>query len=111
MVVQKQEDESLRLRQNVQRQAAPSAHNTIISDLRAQTQLEISRSLSPAEARPIKAIPVPEDWVPLAPRAWTAQRKYWAAAATCHLPLYFQDPVLEAMVIVWSNSLDPLADT
>ena len=43
----------------------------------------------------IKAIPVPEDWVPLAPRNWDPQRKYWAAAATCHLPLYFQDPVLE----------------
>ena len=94
MVVQKQEDD-LRLRQNVQRQPAPSAHNTIISDLRAQTQLDISRAPSPAEARPIKAIPVPEDWVPLVPRSWTAQRKYWAAAATCHLPLYFQDPVLE----------------
>ena len=46
-------------------------------------------------ARPIKAIPVPEDWVPLPPRNWAPQRKYWAAAATCHLPLYFQDPVLE----------------
>ncbi len=60
-----------------------------------QTQLDISRAPSPAEARPIKAIPVPEDWVPLVPRDWTPQRKYWAAAATCHLPLYFQDPVLE----------------
>jgi hypothetical protein len=28
-------------------------------------------------------------------REWTPQRKYWAAAATCHLPLYFQDPMLE----------------
>ena len=25
---------------------------------------------------------------------WTAS-KYWAAAATCHMPLYFQDPMLE----------------
>jgi len=65
------------------------------SDLRTQTQQDISRAPSPAEARPIKAIPVPEDWVPLGPREWTPQRKYWAAAATCHLPLYFQDPVLE----------------
>jgi hypothetical protein len=31
----------------------------------------------------------------LPPRAWSPERKYWAAAATCHLPLYFQDPVLE----------------
>ena len=80
-----------------QQQAQPSARgrDTIVSDLRAQTQLDISRAPSPAEARPIKAIPVPEDWVPLPPRTWAAQRKYWAAAATCHLPLYFQDPVLE----------------
>jgi hypothetical protein len=65
------------------------------SSANLQTQLDISRAPSPAEARPIKAIPVPEDWVPLAGRNWTPQRKYWAAAATCHLPLYFQDPVLE----------------
>ncbi len=64
-------------------------------DLRIQSQIDISRAPSPAEARPIKAIPVPEDWVPLAPRTWSPQSKYWAAAATCHLPLYFQDPVLE----------------
>ena len=42
-----------------------------------------------------KAIPVPEDWVPVGARNWAPQRKYWAAAATCHLPIYFQDPVLE----------------
>ena len=66
---------------------------------------------SPAEARPIKAIPVPEDWVPLAPRNWSAQRKYWAAAATCHLPLYFQDPVLDATATVLSSLLDLLAGT
>jgi len=73
--------------------AAPP--DSTASDLRMQTQQDISRAPSPAEARPIKAIPVPEDWVPLGPRDWTPQRKYWAAAATCHLPLYFQDPVLE----------------
>ncbi len=94
IIVRKQEDE-LRRRQQVQAQPAPPAHDTLVSDLRAQTQLDISRAPSPAEARPIKAIPVPEDWVPLPPRTWVAQRKYWAAAATCHLPLYFQDPVLE----------------
>jgi hypothetical protein len=68
-----------------------------ITDLRAQTQtqVDISRAPSPAEARPIRAIPVPEDWVPLGRRQWSAQRKYWAAAATCHMPLYFQDPMLE----------------
>ncbi|MGD0041304.1 MAG: hypothetical protein ABSE84_12935 [Isosphaeraceae bacterium] len=68
-----------------------------ITDLRTQTQtqVDISRAPSPAEARPIRAIPVPEDWVPLGRREWSAQRKYWAAAATCHMPLYFQDPMLE----------------
>ena len=60
-----------------------------------QTQVDISRAPSPAEARPIRAIPVPDDWVPLARREWSPQRKYWAAAATCHLPLYFQDTMLE----------------
>ena len=94
IIVRKQEDE-LRRRQQVQDQPMQRGRDSIISDLRAQTQLDISRAPSPAEARPIKAIPVPEDWVPLAPRNWDPQRKYWAAAATCHLPLYFQDPVLE----------------
>ena len=91
-IARKQEDE---LRRRQQAQPPTPARDTIISDLRAQTQLDISRAPSPAEARPIKAIPVPEDWVSLAPRNWSAQHKYWAAAATCHLPLYFQDPVLE----------------
>lgn len=94
MIVRKQEDE-LRQRQQAQGQPPTQVRDTIISDLRAQTQLDISRAPSPAEARPIKAIPVPEDWVPLPARTWVAQRKFWAAAATCHLPLYFQDPVLE----------------
>ena len=94
MIVRKQEDE-LRNRQQARNSQRYLSRETVISDLRAQTQLDISRAPSPAEARPIKAIPVPEDWVPLAPRNWSAQRKYWAAAATCHLPLYFQYPVLE----------------
>jgi hypothetical protein len=59
------------------------------------TRLEISRAPSPTEARPIRAIPVPEEFVPLPPRQWSPQRKYWAAAATCHMPLYFQDAALE----------------
>jgi hypothetical protein len=59
------------------------------------TRLEISRAPSPTEARPIRAIPVPEEFVPLTPRNWAPNRKYWSAAATCHLPLYFQDASLE----------------
>jgi hypothetical protein len=93
-IARSQEDELRRQVQNPPQPVAP-ALDTAASDLRTQTQLDISRAPSPAEARPIKAIPVPEDWVPLPPRNWSPQRKYWAAAATCHLPLYFQDPVLE----------------
>ncbi len=59
------------------------------------TRLEISRAPSPTEARPIRAIPVPEEFVPLAARSWSPNRKYFAAAATCHMPLYFQDASLE----------------
>lgn len=58
-------------------------------------RLEISRAPSPTEARPIRAIPVPEEFVPLPKREWDPNRKYWAAAATCHMPLYFQDASLE----------------
>ena len=61
----------------------------------ASTKLEISRAPSSTEARPIRAIPVPEEFVPLPKREWKPDRKYWAAAATCHLPLYFQDASLE----------------
>ncbi len=59
------------------------------------TRLELLRPPSPTEAQPIRRIPVPEEFVPLAPRDWNANRKYWAAAGTCHMILYFQDPVLE----------------
>jgi hypothetical protein len=93
-IARRQEEEMHRQAQNPT-QPANAPRDTMASDLRTQTQMDISRAPSPAEARPIKAIPVPEDWVPLAPRNWAPQRKYWAAAATCHLPLYFQDPVLE----------------
>ena len=93
-IARNQEDEMRRQAQNPPQPVSPP-RDSMASDLRTQTQMDISRAPSPAEARPIKAIPVPEDWVPLAPRNWGPQRKYWAAAATCHLPLYFQDPVLE----------------
>ena len=61
----------------------------------ASTRLEITRAPSPTEARPIRAIPVPEEFTPLPMREWNPNRKYWSAAATCHLPLYFQDASLE----------------
>jgi hypothetical protein len=94
-IARSQEEEMRRQAQVQPPPAPPAPPDSTSSDLRTQTQLDISRAPSPAEARPIKAIPVPEDWVPLPPRNWSPQRKYWAAAATCHLPLYFQDPVLE----------------
>jgi hypothetical protein len=87
--------DELRLHSQVRPLPERLPRDTSTSNLQTQTQLDISRAPSPAEARPIKAIPVPEDWVPLGARSWSPQRKYWAAAATCHLPLYFQDPVLE----------------
>jgi len=107
IIARNQEDE---LRRQVQNPTQPVdiPRDTNASDLRTQTQLDISRAPSPAEARPIRAIPVPEDWVALPPRAWAPQRKYWAAAATCHLPLYFQDPVLERYGHSVENFVGPM---
>ncbi len=59
------------------------------------TRFELPRAPSPTEARPLRSIPVPEDFVPLEARQWDPTRKMWAAAAVCHTPLYFQDAVLE----------------
>jgi hypothetical protein len=58
-------------------------------------RLAIERAPSPTEARPLRRIPVPEENVNLGKRDWEPNRKYWAAAGTCHMILYFQDPVLE----------------
>jgi len=58
-------------------------------------RLELPRPPSPTEARPLRAIPVPEEFVPLAPRDWAPNRKVWAASGVCHKPLYFQDAALE----------------
>lgn len=58
-------------------------------------RLDIPRAPSPTEARPLRRIPVPEEFVNLGKREWEPNRKYWAAAGTCHMILYFQDPVLE----------------
>ncbi|MFO0950503.1 MAG: hypothetical protein U0835_05000 [Isosphaeraceae bacterium] len=102
MVAQRQEDE-LRTRRELPGAppAIPGAEPAETPDYTVppgspnSTKLEISRAPSPTEVRPIKAIPVPEEFVPLPKRDWNANRKYWAAAATCHLPLYFQDASLE----------------
>lgn len=73
-----------------------------------QTGLVLPRAPSPTEARPIRAIPVPGDFVPLEPRSWAPGRKYWAAAGTCHMPLYFQDAVLERYGQSVEQSFGPL---
>ena len=65
------------------------------SDDLSGARLELPRAPSPTEIRPIRAIPIPEEFVPLEPRKWDPSRKVWTAAATCHGPLYFQDAVLE----------------
>ncbi len=70
----------------------PNASN---GPTQGSTRLELQRAPSPTEARPIRRIPVPEEFVPLGRRDWTPNRKYWAAAGTCHMILYFQDPALE----------------
>ena len=63
--------------------------------VQGSTRLDLPRAPSPTEARPLRRIPVPEDFVPLGAREWDPNRKFWAAAATCHMPLYFQDAALE----------------
>jgi hypothetical protein len=59
-------------------------------------EAELPRAPRPNEARPIRPIEVPEDFVPaIERRSFAPYRKYWAAPAVCHTPLYFQDAVLE----------------
>ena len=61
----------------------------------SSTRFELTRAPSPTEAWPIRKIPVPEEFVPVPPRDWSPNRKYWQAPALCHMPLYFQDAALE----------------
>ena len=75
--------------------AAPVDPNAPSMPSQGSTRLELQRAPSPTEARAMRRIPVPEEYVPLGPREWNPGRKYWAAAGTCHMTLYFQDPVLE----------------
>jgi hypothetical protein len=91
-IAQRQEDE---LRRRGAATPAPGEVPGAPTTSPTSTRLEISRAPSPTEARPIRAIPVPEEFVSLPKREWSANRKYWAAAATCHMPLYFQDATLE----------------
>lgn len=94
-IAQRQDEE---LKRNPAPGAAPlpgDSEGTMGPGGAASTKLEISRAPSSTEVRPIRAIPVPEEFVPLPKREWEPDRKYWAAAATCHLPLYFQNATLE----------------
>ena len=97
-IAQKQEDE-LRSRGAPER-AVPGGLTGEVGEMNPATgapapRLEISRAPSPTEARPIRAIPVPDEFVLLPKRQWEPQRKYWSASAVCHMPLYFQDAALE----------------
>ena len=71
-------------------------------------RLEIPRAPSPTEARPLRSIAVPEEFVPLGKREWNPNRKHWAAAGTCHMILYFQDPALERYGQSAEQALGPL---
>jgi hypothetical protein len=70
--------------------------------------VELPRAPSPTEARPIQSIPVPEEFTTIAPREWSPGRKYWAAAATCHGQLYFQDATLERYGISAEQRVGPV---
>jgi hypothetical protein len=59
------------------------------------SRADLPRAPSPTEARPIRPIEVPEETQELPPRTFNPNRKHWAASATCTMPLYFQDAVLE----------------
>ncbi len=80
---------------------------TSIPPIQGSPRLAIERAPSPTEARPLRRIPVPEVNVKLGKREWDPNRKYWAAAGTCHMILYFQDPVLERYGQGVEQSLGP----
>jgi hypothetical protein len=103
-IAQRQEDESRRRPgANMGLSGATPLADVDVSGGR----LELPRAPSPTEARPIRAIPIPEEFLPLLPRTWSPSRKTWAAAATCHMPLYFQDAVLERYGQSMEQALGP----
>ncbi len=86
----------------------PTDPNAGAPPSQGSTRLELIRAPSPTEARPLRRVPVPEEFVPLGPREWNPNRKYWAPAGTCHMILYFQDPVLERYGQSVEQSLGPI---
>ncbi len=102
-LAQRQDEELLR--------NPPASRDSIINapeeGLSDTESAPIPRAPSPTEARPINPIPVPDEYVPLEKRMFEPYRKYWAAAATCHAPLYFQDAVLERYGQTVEQALGP----
>ena len=82
--------------------------NELSAPVQGSPRLELPRAPSSTEARPLHRIAVPEEFVPLGKREWDPNRKYWAAAGTCHMILYFQDPVLERYGQGVEQSLGPI---
>ncbi len=84
--------------QAIRRDGVPSnsmPNGTPGTSNRISDRLELPRAPSPTEDRPIRPIPVPEEFVPLDKREWEPSRKLWAATGLCHMPLYFQNATLE----------------
>lgn len=71
-------------------------------------RLELPRAPSPAEARPIRAILLPEQFDNIKNREFEPRRKMWASAAVAHYPLYFQNPTLERYGISFEQRLGPV---
>jgi hypothetical protein len=93
--VARRQDEAAANRRQPERALPPTTPTPESEMGTTSSRLLLPRPPSPTEARPLRPIPVPEEFVPLTPRQWNPTRKYWAAAATCHSTLYFQDAVLE----------------
>ncbi len=72
-------------------------------------EVTLPRAPSPTEPRPILGVTIPEDFddIPVTPRRFQPFTKYWAAAATAHFPLYFQDAVLERYGQTVEQTLGP----
>lgn len=75
--------------------SSSDAESSASDDAASSQQLFQPRPPSPTEPRPIRGITTPDEFVAHTPRQWEPYRKYWAAAATCHAQLYFEDPILE----------------
>ncbi len=105
-------DEIARRQEDAARQNPPpnplTTGSSMGNDSPMASRLELPRAPSPTEPRPIRVIPPPEEYVPLPARDWSPNRKYWVAGATCHMPLYFQDAVLERYGQGVEQSLGPV---